>query len=85
MYIRKRLVTHDKAMELVNFAEKMFQDSTYDVSSKAIMRLAGKSSCSAYDLEFISLAIEMDVPLVTIDKQVLREFPKVAVSPTDFL
>lgn len=84
MYTRKRLINSDKAMELLDFAEKMFQDSTYDVSSKAIMRLAGKSSCSAYDLEFVSLAIEMDVPLVTMDKEILREFPKVAVKPDDF-
>lgn len=85
MYIRKQIITHDKALELLDFAEYMFRDNTFDVSSRVLMRLSRQSSCSAYDLEFVGLALEMGVRLVTMDKQILREYTDVAVNPEDFI
>jgi len=43
------------------------------------------SDCSAYDCEYVALAQDLDVPLVTTDRQVLREFPKIAVSLEKFV
>ena len=37
------------------------------------------SHCSAYDCEFVALALELEVPLVTADRQLLRSFPRIAV------
>jgi predicted nucleic acid-binding protein len=34
----------------------------------------------AYDCEFVALAQYLNVPLVTADKKILREFPEVATS-----
>jgi predicted nucleic acid-binding protein len=33
-----------------------------------------------YDCEFVALAQHLDVPLVTADKKILREFPAIAKS-----
>jgi predicted nucleic acid-binding protein len=33
-----------------------------------------------YDCEFVALAQHLDVPLVTADKKILREFPVIAKS-----
>jgi predicted nucleic acid-binding protein len=85
LYVRKKIITHDKALELLDFAEDIFRDNTFDVSSRVVMRLSRQSSCSAYDLEFVGLALEMDVRLVTLDKQILREYPNVAIKPEDFI
>lgn len=52
--------------------------------SAAIVRLLARSRCSAYDLEFVALAQTLGALLVTHDKQVLAEFPDVAVSPEAF-
>lgn len=41
--------------------------------------LADSSSCSAYDYEFVALARQLSVKLVTEDKKILTEFPDVAV------
>lgn len=51
---------------------------------RRILDLALASGCSTYDCEFVALAINKRVPLVTNDKKVLRAFPGVAVSLADF-
>jgi predicted nucleic acid-binding protein len=50
-----------------------------------VLTLTDSSTCSAYDCEFVALAKQLSVKLVTQDKKILREFPDVAVSLDDFL
>jgi predicted nucleic acid-binding protein len=46
--------------------------------------LSKESGCTAYDCEFVHIAKELGVPLVTSDKRVLRAFPRLAVSIAEF-
>jgi hypothetical protein len=41
--------------------------------------------CSAYDCEFVALAQYLKTSLVTSDRDVLRAFPQIALSPDRFL
>ena len=45
-----------------------------------IIALVQRTNCTAYDLEFVAVALSLGVPLVTNDKQVLAEFPAIAIS-----
>jgi hypothetical protein len=63
----------------------MMRGAEYAVSSLEVLNLAASSSCSAYDCEIISLAMDLKVPLVTVDKQILAQFPKVAISVDKFI
>ena len=38
------------------------------------------SGCTAYDCEFVALADVHQVPLVTVDRRILKAFPKLAIS-----
>jgi len=49
-----------------------------------ILNVCAKSGLTSYDAEFVALAIERNVRLVTLDNGILRAYPDVAVSLTDF-
>lgn len=56
----------------------------YVVPSALVMQKVAASCCSAYDCEYVALAENLGVSLVTSDKQILREFPGIAVSMKAF-
>ena len=55
------------------------------VSPWHVLELIQVSKCSAYDCEFVALAKELGVKLVTLDKQILAQFPETAVAPDKFI
>ena len=61
-------------------AETLLSENVFEVPSAQIMHLLSSSKCSGYDCEFVALARYLEVPLVTADKQILREFPGIAKS-----
>ena len=85
LYLRKKIITLEKAMQLQDTAESIIIQDEYDISSPQVLALIDKSDCSAYDCEFIALANHLDTKLVTQDKKVLRAFPTTAISVSDFL
>lgn len=56
----------------------------FEINSIQVMSLVSESSCSAYDCEFVALADDFSVTLVTFDKMIIREFPDIAISPMNF-
>ena len=79
-YLRAGFIVPDQAKALMRSAESELVDSEREVDSMAVMDLVAASTCSAYDCEFVALAMSMGIPLVTEDAQVIREFPKVAIN-----
>jgi predicted nucleic acid-binding protein len=61
-------------------AESLLAGCEFEVESSTVLELVRDSDCSAYDCEFIALAVKLDVKLVTMDKKLLRAFPKRAVA-----
>ena len=83
-YVQHRGMTIESALLSMRSAEEAVEHS-YDVSSEKVLELAMQSKCSAYDCEYVALAMDSGMPLVTTDKQVLRAFPKIAVSMGKFV
>ena len=84
IYMRKNLIKLENAQHIMDGALEVLRGREYEVSSYEVLRLASESKCSAYDCEFIAAANDLQVPLITVDKELLREFPAVAVSLTAF-
>lgn len=78
--LRRRALTLEQACRVQLEAESLLADAEFDVDSQAVLQLVNASDCSAYDCEFVALAVELDTTLVTMDRKLLRAFPKHAVA-----
>lgn len=82
--VRRNALTLNAALNIVTEAEGWLQGREYTINSSVVLQLADTSRCTAYDCEFISLAQDLGIPLVTADGQLLKAFPSVTVSPSQF-
>jgi len=85
LYVRKKHLALADAQHVMEEALRLMQGREYEVASHQVLALAATSACSAYDCEFVALAIDLNAPLVTVDRQILDRFPEVAVSPVEFV
>ena len=74
----------DTASAIAYEAEQLLEPREYRIAASDVISLISKSTCSAYDCEFIALAIEIQTKLVTSDKQILKAFPQSTISLMDY-
>jgi predicted nucleic acid-binding protein len=79
-YLRRKAITFEQANSLQREAESLLEGAEFEVESLAVLELVRDSDCSAYDCEFIALAMKLDTTLITMDKKLLRAFPKRAIA-----
>ncbi len=82
--IRTRQMPGDEALRGYAEAEGLVCQ-TFEAETARIVQLIQSSPCTAYDLEFVALAEQLNVPLVTNDRQILAAFPSRAVTPAAFV
>jgi predicted nucleic acid-binding protein len=82
--VRAHALQLDDALAMIDEAERWLTGREYSVLSRQVLTLASRSGCSAYDCEFVALAQDLEIPLVTTDRQILKAFPTIAVSPSAF-
>jgi predicted nucleic acid-binding protein len=79
-YLRRGTLTFDQVCDVQAEAEGLLNGSEFELDSAPVLALVRDSDCSAYDCEFIALAITLDTMLVTQDKKLLKAFPTRAVA-----
>lgn len=85
LYIRKNLMTFDNAIQIMEEAAALMQGGEFEPVSTQVLQFVNESTCSAYDCEFVALASDMKMSLLTVDKQILKQFPDIAISLDDFI
>lgn len=85
LYLRQNVITLSQALAIQEEAEALMADREYALPSVSVLQLVANSSCSAYDCEFVALAKQLAIPLLTQDKKLLREFPADAISLDAYL
>ena len=83
-YLRKKLLTEAEANAAYLNVQKDLGAHEFTVPTERILKLVLASDCTAYDCEYVALAQDLKVPLVTTDKQIIRAFPKTAVALEKF-
>jgi predicted nucleic acid-binding protein len=83
-YMKQGLLGLSEAVAVQTRAELLLNGNEYEVDSLNVLQLASRSGCTAYDCEFVYLALSQGTKLVTADKKLLREFPETAIKASDF-
>lgn len=79
-YLRRKALTFDQARAIQAEAEALMAGNEHDVDSERVLELVRDSDCSAYDCEYVALAMRLGIRLVTMDTKLLRGFPRHAFS-----
>lgn len=74
-YLRRKQLTFDLVREIQREAQALLIGNEHEVDSERVLELVRDSDCSAYDCEFVSVAMRLGVKLLTADKKVLKAFP----------
>jgi predicted nucleic acid-binding protein len=85
LYIRKGHLSLADAQQIMKEASDLMQSQEYEVTSNQVLELVNISTCSAYDCEFVALARDLNVSLVSVDRQILKNFPDTAISLETFV
>ena len=80
VYMRQGRLSLDQALQFMDNAEILLQGREYTVSSVRVLSLVAGTRCSAYDGEFVALAQDLGLSLVTSDARLLAEFPATAIA-----
>lgn len=79
-YMRRDELTFEQACGLQREAESLLAGAEFEPDSLGVLELVRDSDCSAYDCEFVALALRLETRLVTMDRKLLRAFPNRAVA-----
>jgi predicted nucleic acid-binding protein len=84
--IRNSWWSLDEAKDALAAAEEAMYGGDYSVPTARVLELAAESGCTGgYDSEFVALAMDLSVELITLDRAVLRAFPNTAISLSEFV
>lgn len=83
--VRHKNVSLGRATAIAVAAEDHLRNSEFAVDSARVLLHADSSGCSAYDCEFVALASDLGVRLITNDRAILKAFPALAVPLQQFM
>lgn len=79
-YLRRHTLSLPQALAVQREAEAIVAGCEYEVDSQQVLDLVSRSDCSAYDCEFVALALMLNTKLVTQDNKLLKAFPDTTLS-----
>lgn len=80
LYLRKDLLSLNETFKIMDFVENDLNLLEYSISSYQVLEFVNRSKCSAYDCEFVALASQLNTKLITDDKLILKEFPRISIA-----
>ncbi len=79
-YLRRGTLTFDQATKVQTEAEAILAGHEHEVDSRRVLEFVRDSDCTAYDCEFVALAMRLEVKVVTMDRKLLKAFPTHAMA-----
>jgi len=75
--LRRGDLSLETALQIADEAEGQMRGREFTVPSAQVLARVDESDCSAYDCEFVVLADELGVSLITSDDKLLKSFPAI--------
>jgi len=85
VYMRHEGMSLAQGIGVMEHADKIWERRLYALPSADVLQIAATGNLSAYDAEFVVLAQQLQIPLVTYDKAIQKAFPSTALSAESFL
>ena len=80
-YERNGLLSADQTAPILIDALSLMEESSYEIPPERVLSVARRTTCSAYDSQYIALAEDLGLKLYTCDRKVLKNCPGLAVEP----
>jgi predicted nucleic acid-binding protein len=74
--LRRKNLSFDDVVRVQAEAEALLAGHEHEVDSRRVLELVRDSNCTAYDCEFVALALQLDVKVVTMDSKLVKAFPQ---------
>ena len=84
-YLRRGLLTRSQIVGILGVVDQALAEREHIIPDDLVLDVVASSTLTAYDAEFVALAVALSVPLVTGDKAVLKAFPDRALTMETFL
>ena len=84
-YLRRGVLTRAQIVGILGAADRALAEREHIIPDDLVLDVVASSALTAYDAEFVLLALALSVPLVTADKGVLKAFPECALTMEAFL
>jgi predicted nucleic acid-binding protein len=84
-YLRDGSLTRAQIARIMAETEDALTGREHLVPSARVFEIVGETRLSAYDCEFVALALVLSVPLVTADRAVRKAFPDRTLTMEQFV
>lgn len=78
------MLTLAEAYDIWNVAQTVFEQSEVEPAGDAVLEAAAARTLSAYDAQYVVAATDLEVPLITSDRRLLKACPDLAIAPETF-
>ena len=83
--IKAKQITGEQALDIWEKVSKILAENECEPSASKVINLVAQYEITAYDGQFIAVALEMGIPCLTEDRELREKFPGIAISMDEFL
>jgi predicted nucleic acid-binding protein len=83
--VKAKQIKSEQALDIWEKVSNILIGNECEPSVSKVIDLVAQYEISAYDGQFIAVALEMGIPCVTEDRELQEKFPGIAISMDEFL
>ncbi|WP_309384897.1 type II toxin-antitoxin system VapC family toxin [Cerasicoccus frondis] len=84
-YVREGRLAAKVAQEVLRAADDKMHPRQYNIDNESVLDLALQTGLSAYQCEYLALAHDLNLPLVTTQYELVKAAPQIAVMLQDYV